>query len=70
MDFLGATTSAVSLQSSSSYWRESLFLSTIFSIPVDAGIFYRITMTSMTQAWYMKLTPFESILLGLVILQV
>lgn len=49
------------------------FLFSYFLLPVqnvEGGVFSRITMTSMTSAWYLKLTHFEAVLVGLVVLQV
>lgn len=48
----------------------SIAATLLFSQNVEGGIFSRITMTSMTGAWYKTITPFEAILVGLVILEV
>ncbi len=37
---------------------------------VNGGIFSRITMTGMTSKWYLRLSHFEAIFVGLVVLQV
>jgi hypothetical protein len=37
---------------------------------LSEGIFSRVTMTSMTGNWYQPLTPVETLLVGLVVLQV
>ncbi|OXA60586.1 uncharacterized protein LOC110845122 [Folsomia candida] len=36
----------------------------------EGGIFHRITMTSMTSAWYLTIGKFEAIIVGLLILEI
>lgn len=60
---------------------DSLFINDLKSVPlialsllpvgnVNGWVFTRITMTSMTGKWYLPLTHFEALLVGLVVLEV